>query len=289
MHYFPFLTFLSGIFWATKFGGGRLIFASAAVLHAVLASSVLLVAMTLAPRAAGHGSRLRLAAWHTFWALILAIWNLAATGNYISRQLWGDPLSFDAMLRLSQQDTVQEKFAALRSPSGVLMLLGSLLLVYVGYLVYNRAVEALRAFGQPLVKYHRVLLVVCLAFLLVTAVRYPGISKEEPLFACAGKAGNFSDLHGLEDRRAAARLADRKSLLNYSPDGRKPTKNVVVILADSLRADRMQVYGYSRPTTPFLSRLLEDPQTQRAEYAFSSCSDSFCGSPRPSAGSRISR
>ena len=277
MHYFPVLTFLSGIFWASKFGGERLIFAGAAALHAVLALLVLLVALALAPRVVVHGSRLRLVGWHAFWALILSLWNLAATSNYLSRQLWGDPMSFDAMLGLSRQDAVQDQLAVLRSPSGLLILLGSLLLVYLGYLAYVRVAAALRDFGRPVLSYHRGLLVVCLAFVLVAAFRYPGISKEEPIFAFAGKAGNFSDLQGLEERRAAARLADRKSLLNYTANGQQPTKNVVLILADSLRADRLQAYGYARPTTPFLRRLLEDPRTQKAEYAFSSCSESFCG------------
>jgi hypothetical protein len=54
-------------------------------------------------------------------------------------------------------------------------------------------------------------------------------------------------------------------------------KNVVLIIVDSLRADRMQVYGYERPTTPFLSRLVQSGQMKKIEDAFSSCSESFCG------------
>lgn len=278
MHYFPFLTFLSSLFWASKLGGEKLIFAGAAALHAVFGLLVLLVALTWVPRAAASGSRLRLAGWHGFWALILLIWNLAAAGNYISRQHWGDPMSFDAMLGLSRQDMFRaELINTFTNPRGLLLLLGSLVLVYLGYRVYVRFAAALRDFGRPGIQFQRGLLVVCLAVLLVAAVRYPGISKEEPLIAFAGRGGNFSDLQGLEKRRAAARLADRKALLNYSSQEPEPTKNVVLILADSLRADRLQAYGYSRPTTPFLSRLLEDPRTQKAEYAFSSCSESFCG------------
>ncbi|MES1256195.1 MAG: sulfatase [Acidobacteriota bacterium] len=54
-------------------------------------------------------------------------------------------------------------------------------------------------------------------------------------------------------------------------------KHVVLIIIDSLRADHMQVYGYHRPTTPFLSRLVESGRMQRVEAAFSTCSESFCG------------
>ncbi|HEY7187120.1 MAG TPA: sulfatase [Vicinamibacterales bacterium] len=56
-----------------------------------------------------------------------------------------------------------------------------------------------------------------------------------------------------------------------------PRKHVVLIIVDSLRADRMQVYGYQRPTTPFLTQLVHSGSMKRVEAAFSTCSESFCG------------
>jgi len=54
-------------------------------------------------------------------------------------------------------------------------------------------------------------------------------------------------------------------------------KNVVLIIVDSLRADRTQVYGYERATTPFLSQLVQSGRMKKVEMAFSTCSESFCG------------
>jgi len=54
-------------------------------------------------------------------------------------------------------------------------------------------------------------------------------------------------------------------------------KNIVLIIVDSLRADRMQAYGYERPTTPFLSQLVESGRMKKVADAFSTCSESFCG------------
>jgi len=54
-------------------------------------------------------------------------------------------------------------------------------------------------------------------------------------------------------------------------------KHIVLIIVDSLRADRMQVYGYQRPTTPFLAQLVHSGRMKRVETAFSTCSESFCG------------
>ena len=75
-------------------------------------------------------------------------------------------------------------------------------------------------------------------------------------------------------------VADRDALLqaayprNVASSRRK---NVVLIIVDSLRADHMQVYGYQRPTTPFLSSMVKSGRMKRVEDAFSSCSESFCG------------
>ena len=54
-------------------------------------------------------------------------------------------------------------------------------------------------------------------------------------------------------------------------------KNVVIITIDSLRADHLPLYGYERPTTPFLSELQRDGKLRRVEFATSTCAESNCG------------
>lgn len=54
-------------------------------------------------------------------------------------------------------------------------------------------------------------------------------------------------------------------------------KNVVVIIVDSLRADHTGVYGYERPTTPFLSDLLGSGRLRKVEFATSTCAETNCG------------
>ncbi|MGE3178720.1 MAG: sulfatase-like hydrolase/transferase, partial [Vicinamibacterales bacterium] len=80
------------------------------------------------------------------------------------------------------------------------------------------------------------------------------------------------------ERRLAVAERDAALRTAYSPKGAlAPRKHVVLIIVDSLRADRMQVYGYGRDTTPFLSRLVATGRMRRVEAAFSTCSESFCG------------
>ncbi len=54
-------------------------------------------------------------------------------------------------------------------------------------------------------------------------------------------------------------------------------KNVVVIVVDCLRADHLPLYGYQRPTTPFLSKLHAQGKLKKVELALSSASESFGG------------
>jgi len=74
-------------------------------------------------------------------------------------------------------------------------------------------------------------------------------------------------------------VADRDAVLRRAyPHGLDASgKNVILIIVDSLRADHMQVYGYRRQTTPFLSELVSSGRMKKVDDAFSTCSESFCG------------
>jgi glucan phosphoethanolaminetransferase (alkaline phosphatase superfamily) len=62
------------------------------------------------------------------------------------------------------------------------------------------------------------------------------------------------------------------------PAGQKfERKNVIIIIVDSLRADHTQVYGYERPTTPFLAGLLASGRLRKVEFATSTCAETNCG------------
>jgi glucan phosphoethanolaminetransferase (alkaline phosphatase superfamily) len=54
-------------------------------------------------------------------------------------------------------------------------------------------------------------------------------------------------------------------------------KNVIIITVDSLRADHLPLYGYTRLTTPFLSRVHHEGKLRRVDFATSTCAESNCG------------
>lgn len=120
------------------------------------------------------------------------------------------------------------------------------------------------------------------AALLFSATFAQGIAGRDNLFWKQELVSSFFRPEGFAFEPTPRRLAvaERDAALRAAyprpvPDARRT--HVVLIIVDSLRADRMQVYGYARPTTPFLSNLVATGSMQRVEDAFSSCSESFCG------------
>jgi len=80
-----------------------------------------------------------------------------------------------------------------------------------------------------------------------------------------------------DPHRLAVSLKDCVIRADYPSGLSFKKKNVVILIADSLRADHMQIYGYERPTTPFLADLLEKGHLRKVRHAFSTCCDTHCG------------
>ena len=63
---------------------------------------------------------------------------------------------------------------------------------------------------------------------------------------------------------------------NYNPAAGAHRRNVILIVADALRADHMQAYGYARPTTPFFHQSIRRNQMEKIDNVHSPCSESNC-------------
>ena len=87
--------------------------------------------------------------------------------------------------------------------------------------------------------------------------------------------GGGDELRLLRDPVKLAR--ERQIAANYPAPERTPSKALVLITVDALRADQMGVYGHARDNTPFLARLHREGRLVRFDNAFSTCAVSFCG------------
>jgi glucan phosphoethanolaminetransferase (alkaline phosphatase superfamily) len=73
------------------------------------------------------------------------------------------------------------------------------------------------------------------------------------------------------------REQEQQCRASYPRDLKFEKKNVVIIIVDALRPDHTQLYGYNRPTTPFLESLFETGRLRKVEFATSTCGESKCG------------
>src|SRR6185295_14945142 len=100
----------------------------------------------------------------------------------------------------------------------------------------------------------------------------PDLLNREPLISFFLVTDNVFDFNQYSVDRELPQL--ERAARDAYPEVERFTKlNVVLITVDSLRADHMGVYGYQRPTTPFLTSLFEQGRLNRVEMALSTCSE----------------
>jgi glucan phosphoethanolaminetransferase (alkaline phosphatase superfamily) len=113
-------------------------------------------------------------------------------------------------------------------------------------------------------------------YLLRQRAAYSETLSNDPVVSFAR---NTTGLFDQDYPAYAARLKQEEERCRDSyprPNG-FDAKNVVIIVGDSLRSDHMSVYGYQRPTTPFLEGLLASGRLRRVGFATSTCSETLCG------------
>lgn len=123
--------------------------------------------------------------------------------------------------------------------------------------------------------------------LLVRFMANAGTLHRDPIvgfFRPQGHTGRFGWYLGFEEQRR--RVAEERA--SYRQLGQSADRNVIIIV-DSLRADHMQLYGYDRPTTPFLSGLERDGRLRKVRTALSMCALSPCGILSTMSGKNVPR
>lgn len=81
-------------------------------------------------------------------------------------------------------------------------------------------------------------------------------------------------------RLVRSEVLDRMAALErdrYQPSPKARLRNIILIVGDALRADHMSIYGYARPTTPYLSELESKGRLRLVKHAWSVCAESSCG------------
>jgi glucan phosphoethanolaminetransferase (alkaline phosphatase superfamily) len=99
--------------------------------------------------------------------------------------------------------------------------------------------------------------------------RRDAFAASEPFVALVSASGTVGTDSARARNVAARRAYDAPAIAN--------PRNVIVIFSDALRADHMGIYGYARPTTPFLSRLDSAGRVRKVKLAMATCPFTACG------------
>ena len=250
--------------------------------------------VTLTVAAVGRGCVMRRCIWTLAVgtaALMLAI-SLVYTGAYLSNAMWGDTLTYRIAATFVMHPAAAVTFLPLEASrsSTVLAAIGAGVLVWSTVLLLVSRVLAghvVRAFCRWCANAPRTRLVrlgLALSGLAVSSVagsawiraNNPAAVRGEPVAAFFQLVPSTS-VADLDAVRLAAAVEDRHSRDTYPVAPVFRRKHVILIVSDALRADRMGIYGYQRPTTPFLSSLFAAGRLHRVEMALSTCSESYCG------------
>jgi glucan phosphoethanolaminetransferase (alkaline phosphatase superfamily) len=215
------------------------------------------------------------------WAAYLIYLPLLYALNWFSNLNWGSNIMFDFVVHLPGQvySISQTEGISLFWVLSLLLILvllclwlaHRLVMAVVLLLQQSAALKSFRAMGLM-----TTVVVFVGAYVGLTYSRtHPGQWVYEPLLSSVAVNSNeyrnsLSIRQALQDEKIQQRFEQTLSQV-------KRSKNVVLIIADALRADRLSVNGYHRTTTPHLEERAKKPGFQQVDTFTSTCSESICG------------
>ncbi len=221
-----------------------------------------------------------------------AILTVLYAANLVSTRAWGHNITVDLAARYISRPRVVASYLATVTSWPVIVLVGGFVIAGALYLLRSGIVaEGLaHLFGKPpnsrmgrsaivaaLVVTGAVpaLAGIAVAYTIPAAPRYELLLRE-PLI---GFFMDSASVHRFALSTFAARFRTEGPAVrsHYAGGQSFERRNVVVIVADSLRADHLQLYGYDRETSPFLNRLSATGKLKQVRLAMATCPDSVCG------------
>ncbi|MDX6612802.1 MAG: hypothetical protein QOD75_1988 [Blastocatellia bacterium] len=200
---------------------------------------------------------------HKLLALFLGDWWAGGDILYLSKWVWVGLAAFALAMFAAYIGLAKTLFRGLSE----LLLPDSPNSLFV---TRRRALKSAIAIGLLLLAYS--------GFLYVLAQRtpYSELLSNDPFLSVVRSTTDVYD-QGYVASINRLKLEEPRNRASYPAGQKFDKKNVVIIIVDSLRADHTQVYGYERPTTPFLASLYAAGRLRKVEFATSTCAESNCG------------
>jgi glucan phosphoethanolaminetransferase (alkaline phosphatase superfamily) len=225
-------------------------------------------------------------------ALAFALLTLLYATNYVSTGAWGHNVTFDLAARYLTRPAVLASYAATVTSWPVMLVVGAFIAGVSLCLASSRVVQdglqhvfrlGVRADISHRTRFTALAMPVLLPGLAGVALAYtiPAYPRYELLLRepVIGFFIDSASVHRFSLSTFAVRFRSEgpRVRARYPPDQTFARRNVVVIVADSVRADHLQLYGYERPTSPFLNRLSASGKLRQVRLAMATCPDSNCG------------
>ena len=229
----------------------------------------------------------------TFFGMALGLYLISNAAiiiaAFLSNAFWGDTLNYQLALTFLKAPRAAISFLPIQESEKSLLLYSLVGISTVSYIlvaalsassgrlltkkISHPRWSKLRTIALPIAS-----ILLCLST-VVCAVQLNSDLKKvrgEPLTSFVGYISE-AKLAQFDNARLAAAIEDKSAAAKYKATPLQNSKNVILILFDALRADHMSVYGYARPTTPFLSKLHSEGKLHKVDMALSTCSESYCG------------
>lgn len=268
--------------------GERLIALHVCVVATLVAGGTLVLGLALAK---APSTLARLSAGY-LPALAFAALTLLYATNVVSTGAWGHNVTFDLAARYLVRPTVLASYIATVTSWPLILILGAFIVVVAVCLVrsgvvvqgldqlfgtspYYHGRARARVGGLAMMASTPVLAGIVLISIMPAYPRHELLLRE-PLI---GFFMDSASVHRFALSTFAARYRSEGPVtrLRYPAGQTFERRNVVVIVADSLRADHLELYGYQRPTSPFLKRLSTSGRLKQVQLAMATCPDSNCG------------
>ena len=257
------------------------------VLHATLVAAAMLATVLVL----GATTRLRwvresaLARRILLLPVVAAAYKLAMlyVANDLSNQTWGRNLNYETVAAHAAQ-IAAAGHGLVPLPAWLYAGVGAgfLIVAAAGFALAPGIWRGLDWIFNPGTPRRRVALITTCAGLWITSGSYLAVVLATPhdlLPRYDPIVSFFLTVTNVHPSSQSAALAARQSAERaaYQAPPSFHRRNVIIIMIDAARADHLQVYGYDRPTTPFLARLKASGQLRLVTTALSTCSDSNCG------------
>ena len=223
-------------------------------------------------------------------SITTALLLLLYLADFFSNRAWGGNLTYQIVEMYGQFAMPNRPPFFVSTWIYVAILLGYILLFAIYWSSSNSVVRVLdrlsaalillrqrgRSFGAVAVVLATWLAGAGITVVFASRIAKAGLLTREPIvgFWLNASSVDRANQYAIARQLAPLEIAGRA---NYPHQQTLEKRNVVLIIVDSLRADRMSLYGYKRPTTPFLDHLAHAGRLKVVQSAFSACSESTCG------------